>query len=89
MSELPDYSVHLMLTSPPYNVGKDYDDDLSLEEYRNLLGRVFKETYMVLVPGGRVCINVTNLGIKPYLPVHRFIIEDMHDIGFLMRGEIL
>jgi len=89
MNELPDNSVHLMVTSPPYNVGKDYDENLSLKEYRALLKRVFKETYRVLVPGGRVCINIANLGRKPYIPLHSFIIEDMHDIGFLMRGEIL
>lgn len=89
MSELPDNSVHLMVTSPPYNVGKEYDENLSLKEYRELLRRVFKETYRVLVPGGRACINVANLGRKPYLPLHSYIIEDMHDIGFLMRGEIL
>ena len=42
---LPDDSVHLMITSPPYNVGKDYDDDLSLIEYKNLLADVMRETY--------------------------------------------
>ena len=89
MTELPDNSVHLMVTSPPYNVGKEYDENLSLKEYRELLKQVFKETYRVLVPGGRACINVANLGRKPYLPLHSYIIEDMHDIGFLMRGEIL
>jgi site-specific DNA-methyltransferase (adenine-specific) len=89
MSELPGNSVHLMVTSPPYNVGKEYDENLSLREYRELLKRVFKETHRVLVPGGRACINVANLGRKPYLPLHSYIIEDMHDIGFLMRGEVL
>jgi len=89
MSELPDNSVHLMVTSPPYNVGKEYDKNLSLKEYRILLKMVFKETYRVLVPGGRVCINVANLGRKPYLPLHSYIIEDMQEIGFMMRGEIL
>ena len=89
MDELPDNSVHLMVTSPPYNVGKDYDDNLSLEEYRELLKRVFKETYRVLVPGGRACINIANLGRKPYIPLHSFIIADMLEIGFLMRGEII
>jgi len=89
MPELPDNSVHLMVTSPPYNVGKDYDNDLSLREYRELLRRVFKETYRVLVPGGRACINIANLGRKPYIPLHSYIIEDMHNIGFLMRGEII
>jgi len=78
-----------MVTSPPYNVGKVYDENLSLKDYRELLKRVFKETYRVLVTGGRACINIANLGRKPYLPLHSYIIEDMHDIGFLMRGEIL
>jgi len=89
MNELPDNSVHLMVTSPPYNVGKDYDENFTLDEYRELLKKVFKETYRVLVPGGRACINVANLGRKPYIPLHSFIIEDMHKIGFLMRGEVL
>ncbi|HJU94737.1 MAG TPA: site-specific DNA-methyltransferase [Nitrososphaera sp.] len=89
MDELPDYSVHLMVTSPPYNVGKDYDQDLSVKEYRSLLKQVFKETFRVLVYGGRACINVANLGRKPYIPLHSYIIEDMHELGFLMRGEII
>lgn len=89
MEELPDNSVHLMVTSPPYNVGKEYDKDFTLEEYLEFLKRVWKEVYRVLVPGGRVCINIANLGRKPYIPLHAFIIRDMLDIGFLMRGEII
>lgn len=89
MSELPDNSVHLMITSPPYNVGKVYDKDLSMTEYRDLLTKVFKETYRVLVPGGRACVNVANLGRKPYLPIHSYVIEDMQKLGFLMRGEVI
>ena len=89
MSELPDNSVHLMITSPPYNVSKEYDEDLSLDEYLALLNAVWRETYRVLVPGGRACVNVANLGRKPYIPLHSYIIEGMQDIGYLMRGEIL
>lgn len=89
MDDIPDYSIHLMVTSPPYNVKKEYDEDLSLEEYRALLKRVFRETYKKLVTGGRACINIANLGRKPYIPLHSYIIEDMMDIGFLMRGEII
>ena len=89
MTELPDNSVHLMVTSPPYNVGKEYDNDLTLEEYLALLMRVWKETYRVLVPGGRACINVANVGRKPYIPLHASIMRDMIDLGFLMRGEII
>jgi site-specific DNA-methyltransferase (adenine-specific) len=89
MEELLDNSVHLMVTSPPYNVGKDYDEDFTLEEYLQFLKRVWKEVYRVLVPGGRACINIANLGRKPYIPLHVFIVKDMLDLGFLMRGEII
>ncbi len=89
MDELPNHSVHLMVTSPPYNVGKEYDENLTLSEYRAFLKRVWSEVKRVLVPGGRACINVANLGRKPYIPLHAFIVEDMLDLGFLMRGEII
>jgi site-specific DNA-methyltransferase (adenine-specific) len=89
MEELPDNSVHLMVTSPPYNVGKEYDKNLTLQDYRQFLTRVWKEIYRTLVPGGRACINIANLGRKPYIPLHAYIIEDMLEVGFLMRGEII
>jgi len=89
MNELPDNSVHLMITSPPYNVTKEYDNDLNLEEYLLMLKNVWNETYRVLVPGGRACINIANLGRKPYIPLHSYIINDMMKIGFMMRGEII
>lgn len=89
MDEIPDDSVHLMVTSPPYNVGKEYDNDLTLDEYLGLLGRVFGEVYRKLVTGGRACINIANIGRKPYIPLHAMVIEIMLDLGFLMRGEII
>ncbi|WP_295113967.1 site-specific DNA-methyltransferase [uncultured Methanobrevibacter sp.] len=89
MGEIPDNSVHLMITSPPYNVGKEYDNDLSLDEYLDLLTSVFSQTYNKLVTGGRACINMANIGRKPYIPLHAMVIEIMLDLGFLMRGEII
>lgn len=89
MDNIPDSSVHLMVTSPPYNVSKEYDNDLTMSEYAELLRDVFSETYRVLVSGGRACINIANVGRKPYIPYHSFIINIMLDIGFLMRGEII
>jgi site-specific DNA-methyltransferase (adenine-specific) len=89
MSAIPDASIHLMVTSPPYNAKKEYDDDLSLDAYRELLRSVFAETYKKLVTGGRACINIANLGRKPYIPLHSYIIEDMLEIGYYMRGEII
>ncbi|MEM3192893.1 MAG: site-specific DNA-methyltransferase [Candidatus Parvarchaeota archaeon] len=89
MTELPDSSIHLAVTSPPYNVGKLYDSDMTLSEYRSFLLSVWKEVYRVLVPGGRICVNIANLGRKPYIPLHAFIIEDLLSLGFLMRGEVI
>jgi site-specific DNA-methyltransferase (adenine-specific) len=89
MSQIPDKSVHLMVTSPPYNVGKEYDNNLTLEEYLQFLSRVWHQVYRVLVPGGRACVNLANLGRKPYIPLHAFVIQDMLNLGFLMRGEII
>ena len=89
MSELPDNSVSFMVTSPPYNVGKDYDSDLSLEDYLAFLRRVLQETHRVLAPGGRVAFNVANLGRKPYIPLNSHISVIASEIGYLMRGEII
>ena len=89
MSELPDNSVHLMVTSPPYNVTKEYDENLTLNDYLLLLTKVFAETYRVLAPGGRACVNVANLGRKPYIPLTTYINQIMANIGFFMRGEII
>jgi site-specific DNA-methyltransferase (adenine-specific) len=89
MGELPNHSVHLMVTSPPYNVGKEYDRDITLKEYLDFLHRVWREVHRVLVPGGRACINIANLGRKPYIPLHAYIIQGMAATGFLMRGEII
>ena len=87
--DLPDNCVHLVVTSPPYNASKEYDEDLSLGEYLNLLHGVFAECYRVLAPGGRMVVNVANLGRKPYIPLSSHINVMMAEIGFLMRGEII
>jgi len=89
ISDLPDSSVHLMVTSPPYNVSKEYDKDLTLDGYLDFLRETFEETHRVLVNGGRACINIANVGRKPYIPYHKYVISIMQKIGFLMRGEII
>ena len=89
MEELPDNSVALMITSPPYHVGKDYDSDASFDEYLALLGRVFAETHRVLEPGGRAVVNVANLGRRPYISLSSRVVVLMEEIGFLMRGEVI
>ena len=89
MTQLPDRSVHLMVTSPPYNVGKQYDADLAMPDYIAFIKSVLSETYRVLAPGGRACVNVSDLGRKPYLPLHAYIIQSAEEIGYTMRGTII
>jgi DNA modification methylase len=89
LKKLPDNCIHLMVTSPPYNVGKDYDEDLTLGEYLDFIKEVMREVYRVLVWGGRVCFNIANLGRRPYIPLHAYLIEIFEEIGFLFRGEII
>ena len=86
---LPDNCIHLVVTSPPYNASKAYDEDLSLSEYLRLLEDVFRECYRVLSSGGRIVVNVANLGRKPYIPLTSHINLIMHEIGFLHRGEVI
>ncbi len=86
---VPSRSVHLVITSPPYNVEKDYEKDQTLDEWKRLLRDVFSECYRVLVPGGRIAINVAGTWRNPYLPLHRYIMEILDEFDFGMRGEII
>jgi len=94
MDAVPDASVQLVVTSPPYNVSKEYTDhtdNLSLDEYIGLLNAVWRECYRVLVPGGRLCINVANTDRKPYLSLVSLIDEQLRtsDQTWLHRGHII
>ena len=89
MNELIDNCISLTVTSPPYNIGKDSDEDLSDNEYWEMITKVFKEVYRVTESGGRLVVNVANLGRKPYIPFSKYFIEIILQIGFLMRGEII
>ncbi|MCO5210758.1 MAG: site-specific DNA-methyltransferase [Caldilinea sp.] len=89
MTMVPDNSVGLAFTSPPYNVGKEYDEDLSFDAYLQLIEEVAREVYRVLVPGGRFVVNIANLGRKPYIPLHAHFYRVHMEAGFLPMGEII
>jgi DNA modification methylase len=97
MSTVADNSVALVVTSPPYFAGKEYEQALgvgevpgSYIEYLELLKDVFAESQRVLEPGGRICVNVANLGRKPYRSLSADIIRILQDdLGFLLRGEVI
>jgi DNA modification methylase len=85
-------SVHLAITSPPYNVGIEYSgysDNLTTEEYLTWLKSVWLELKRVLVVGGRFCLNVAPTSIKNFRPIHHDLSRDLRELGFLMRTEII
>ena len=97
LANLPDNSVALVVTSPPYFVGKDYELAVGSDaipttylEFLDMLRTVFAECRRVLEPGGRIAINVANLGRKPYRSLSgdvTTILQD--DLGLLLRGEVI
>jgi site-specific DNA-methyltransferase (adenine-specific) len=102
MTHLPDRCVALVVTSPPYFVGKEYEQAVtdagegerevpaSYIEYLEMLRDVFAECVRVLEPGGRIAVNVANLGRKPYRSLSADVIRILQDdLGLLLRGEII
>ncbi len=92
MRELPDNSIPLIITSPPYNVGKAYathDDAQTQSGYFAFLYALWDECYRVLGKGGRLCVVVANTDRKPYLPLNAIIATQCIELGYLMRGEII
>jgi DNA modification methylase len=94
---LPASSVALVVTSPPYFAGKEYEEALgqgvipaTYAEYLELLAEVFAECVRVLEPGGRIAVNVANLGRRPYRSLAADITRILDDdLGLLLRGEIV
>lgn len=92
MRRLPRSSVHLAVTSPPYNVGIQYEsyaDDRSYGEYRAWLRTVWRALLPVLVPGGRFALNVAPTSIKNFRPIHHDLTRDLTELGLLLRTEII
>ena len=97
MDAVPDGSVALAVTSPPYFAGKTYEEELEREgvpasylEYLELLTDVFAECVRKLEPGGRIAVNVANLGRKPYRSLSADVIRILQDrLGLLLRGELV
>ncbi len=92
LERLPRASVHLAVTSPPYNVGiryAGYSDDRSYEEYRAWLRTVWSALLPVLVPGGRLALNVAPTSIKDFRPIHHDLSHDLRELSYRLRTEII
>jgi DNA modification methylase len=96
MTHVEDNSVALVVTSPPYFAGKQYEEVLGEAgvpadyfEYLAMLESVFAECKRVLEPGGRIAVNVANLGRRPYRSLSGDVTQILQDLGLLLRGEII
>ncbi len=97
MTALDDRTVALVVTSPPYYAGKQYEEELDRDgvpgsylEYLDLLRDVFADCRRVLEPGGRIAVNVANLGRKPYRSLSADVTRILQDdLRLLLRGEII
>lgn len=86
MAELPDNCIHMVITSPPYNAGKEYEEDLPIQEYLDILSLVWAECYRVLVNGGRITVNCPLLvGRTVPVPLSMYICRSLLDAGFRFR----
>lgn len=97
MDRIPDDSVALVVTSPPYFAGKAYETALGeghipadYLEYLGMVTDVLRECRRVLEPGGRIVVNVANLGRKPFRSLASDITGILQDdLHMLLRGEIV
>jgi site-specific DNA-methyltransferase (adenine-specific) len=96
MRKVETNSVALVVTYPPYFAGKEYEESLGHNgvpstyfEYLVLLHDVFEECTRVLEPGGRIAVNVANLGRRPYRSLAGDVTEILQDLGLLLRGEVV
>jgi DNA modification methylase len=97
MDEVPGSSVALVVTSPPYFAGKEYEESVgeagvpaTYLEYLDLLREVFAQCAQKLEPGGRIAVNVANLGRRPYRSLSADVIGILQDdLRLLLRGEIV
>jgi site-specific DNA-methyltransferase (adenine-specific) len=90
MQKLPEESIDLIVTSPPYRVNKPYEPQYwSLNDYLAFCNEWLFECFRILVNGGRVVINIANTGRNPYIPLTTYYTNIMEDLGFLHRGIIV
>ena len=95
--DIADSSVALVVTSPPYYAGKEYEEAIGeghvpagYIEYLDMLHDVFAECVRKLEPGGRIAVNVANLGRKPYRSLSADVIDILQNrLKLLLRGEII
>lgn len=92
LAQIPDQSVQMTITSPPYNLGvayRGYDDAREYGDYRRWLKEVWRELFRVTVRGGRFALNTAPTGIANYHPIQIDLTNDAREVGFEFRAELI
>lgn len=86
MHDTPNHSVDLIVSSSPYNVEKEYETGMTLDEWDDLLAAVMEECDRKMKDDARACFNIVGINRKPYIPLFNHLINFSEDIGWKMRG---
>ena len=92
LKSFPRRSIDLIVTSPPYNVGKEYhsyEDSKGFEEYLDFLIESFNMCHEVLKDGAYLCLNIADTGRQPFLPLHSYVTMLLIELGYFMRGVVI
>lgn len=92
LKQVPDNTFQLIVTSPPYNVGKEYEKTIPLQEYIESQKKVIKECYKKLKEGGHICWQVGNYIDKKHkevFPLDVVLYPIFKEIGLKLRNRII
>lgn len=90
LKTIPDESLQLIVTSPPYNIGKEYEKKLKLNAYLDQQAAVIKECVRTLSPHGSICWQVGNyVDNGSIIPLDTVLHPIFTDLGLKMRNRIV
>lgn len=90
LRDIPPGTVKLIVTSPPYNIGKEYETQVELEHYLEWLKPIAVQLYRVLADGGSVCWQVGNfVDDSEVFPLDIFFYPIFKGLGLKLRNRII
>lgn len=90
LRDIPDKSIQLIVTSPPYNIGKEYEKKIKIETYIKQQAKVIKECVRVLSDKGSICWQVGNyVNNGTIIPLDTILYPIFQELGLVMRNRII
>ncbi len=90
LKQIPDKSIQLIITSPPYNIGKEYEKKISLDKYIDQQSSIIRECKRVLAETGSICWQVGNfVKNSSIIPIDTILYQIFTDLNLVMRNRII